>query len=359
MGGAAEAALAPLAESQRCFQELADAGDSDAERMASVIFTETGDCLAALGRLEEAAGAYEEQIQRAPGLGDLRGAAVAKGQLGTVRLYQKRYKEALEIYREARDAFEALGEPRGVAAAWHQIGMVHEEAGQLEPAEQAYRQSLAISVREINLAGQGSSLTQLGSLYGRMGRLEETVTFYRQAAEVYVRAQDFAHEGVVRNNLAGTLIKLGRYDEARREVQRAVECKGTYGHAAEHWKTWSILEDLERATGHAEAAQAARRQAMETYLAYRRARGVSQSHQAQLFSLVAQAIQQNAETEAAQQLNRLDVPPHFTALIRQLQAVLAGDRDPALAADPELSFWNAAELQLLLEELSGKEGAGV
>ena len=60
MGGAAEAALAPLAEAQRRFQKLADAGNPTAESMAAVIFTETGDCLRNLGRLEEAAGAYEE-----------------------------------------------------------------------------------------------------------------------------------------------------------------------------------------------------------------------------------------------------------------------------------------------------------
>ena len=101
-------------------------------------------------------------IRRARALGDLRGAAVAKFQLGTVRLLQKRYKEALEIYAEARDAFEALGEPRQVATVWHQIGMVHQEAGQFEPAEQAYRQSLAIKVRENDLAGQAASSEPTG-----------------------------------------------------------------------------------------------------------------------------------------------------------------------------------------------------
>jgi tetratricopeptide (TPR) repeat protein len=359
-GGAAEAALAPLAEAQRRFQELADAGDSKTERMAAVTFTETGDCLAALGRLEEAARAYEEQIRRAPGLGDLRGAAVAKFQLGTVRLLQKRYKEALEIYAEARDAFEALGEPRQVATVWHQIGMVHEDAGQFEPAEQAYRQSLAFKVRENDLAGQAASLNQMGNLYDRLGRLEEAVTFYRQAAEVHVHLKNLANEGRTRNNLADTLIKLRRYDEARQELQRAIECKKPLGHSAELWKTWAILENLERATGHAEAVQAARRQAIEAYLAYRRAGGVSQSNQSQLVVLVAQVIQQNTEAEAAQQLNQLlepDDPPTFTALIRQLQAVLAGARDPALADDPELYYRDAAELQLLLEGL-GEERAG-
>jgi tetratricopeptide (TPR) repeat protein len=354
-GGSAEAALEPLAEAQRRFQELADGGDTDAARMASVAIIDTGDCLMNLGHLGEAAGAYEEGIKRARNIDDLRSVAAANGQLGTVRLLQKRYPEALEIYAEARDAFEALGEPRQVATAWHQIGIAHMEAGQFEPAEQAYRQSLAIEVRENDLGRQASSLNQLGNLYDRMGRLEEAVAFCRQAADVHVRLKDLANEGKDRSNLANTLIKLHRYDEARQELQRAIECKTPYGHAARPWTTWAILANLERATGHAEAAQVARQQAIETYLAYRRAGGVSQSNQAQLFARVAEAIRGRSEAGTQQQLNAFlepGYPPQFTALIRQLQAVLVGDRNPALAVDPELSFWNAAELLLLLEGLA-------
>ena len=47
-----------------------------------------------------------------------------------------------------------------------------------------------------------------------------------------------------------------------------------------------------------------------------------------------------------------DVPLHLKVLIEHLQSVLTGDRNPALAADPELDPMNAAELQLLLESLS-------
>ena len=82
MGGAAEAALVPLAEAQRRFQQLADTGDEAAERMVAATLTETGDCLRDLGRLDSAAEAYEEAIRRALDSGDFRDAAVAKGQLG-------------------------------------------------------------------------------------------------------------------------------------------------------------------------------------------------------------------------------------------------------------------------------------
>jgi tetratricopeptide (TPR) repeat protein len=354
MSGAAEAALAPLAEARHRYQQLAATGDTNAEHMVSVTFTETGDCLVDLGRLDSAAQAYEERIRRASSLGDVRGAAVAKGQLATVRLRQRRYEAALDSYTQARDTFEKLGEPQSVATAWHQIGRVHEETGHVEASEQAYRQSLAIRVRENDLPGQAATLNQLGNLYHRMGRMEEAATFYKQSAENSVRSGDLAGEGRSRHNLARTLIRLHRYDDARQELQRAIECKEPYGHAAEPWMTWANLEELERATGHAQEAHTARHRAIETYLAYRHAGGESQSPQHQLFTQVAQAIRQNTHNELAQQLTdhlKPDNPPWYTALIQQLHSILTGHRDPT-TTNHEVHYMHAAELQLLLETLS-------
>lgn len=356
LGGAAEEALAPLAQAQRRFQELADEGKEDAQRMASVAIKETGDCLRDLGRLDEAAEVYEERIRRAEALNDLRGRAVAKFQLGTVRLLQKRTEETLEIYEEARDAFDALGERGMVAASWHQIGVLHQDAGQPEAAEQAYRQSLALRVRENDLAGQADTLNQLGSLFDSIGHLEEAATFFRQAADIAVRLKNIAKEGMRRSNLANTLIKLRRYDEARPEILQAIECRRPLGHAAELWKALSVLENLERATGHAEAARAARQQAIEAYLAYRRAGGYSRSPVAQLYALVAQAVETNDTDKVREDLNQLNsrpnTPTYLKIVIPRLQAILSGDRNPSLGADSELDYDDAAELQLLLEALS-------
>jgi tetratricopeptide (TPR) repeat protein len=355
MGGSADAALPPLAEAQGRFQTLADAGNTAAEVMAATTFTESGDCLTALGRLDEATAAYEEGIRRAEKLGDKRGIAVKKGQLATVRRRQGRYAEALKTYAEARELFAALGEPRSVATAWHQIGIVHRMAGQHEQAEHAYGQSLAIKVQLKDAAGEASSLNELGNLYAAMGRLEEAAIFYRQAGDLYVKLQNLRYEGVSRSNLADKLIKLRRYDEARRELLRAIECKEPYGHAAEPWKTWAILHDLEQATGDAQTASEARAQAVAAYLAYRRAGGESQTTAAQLCALVAQAIQQSKLAEAEPILAQFlgtDAEPWAQAMLPKLQAILHGARDPALAANPALHYNDAAELQLLLEWLN-------
>jgi tetratricopeptide (TPR) repeat protein len=359
MGGAAEAALQPINEAHRRFQRLADQGNTSAARMASASLTEKGDCLLDLGRLEEAAAAYEEGIESAEKLKDERGAAVGKGQLGTVRMQQGRFDEALEAYEEAMTIFEKLGEPASVAVIWHQMGMVHEETHRFEAAEQAYRKALAIEVQQNNPAGEGSSLTQLGNLYYKMNRLEDAAIFYRQAADKSVEIGDMAKEGFRRNNLANTLIKLKRYDDARQEILRAIECDKPYGHAAQPWKTWGILCDLEKAEGNTEAAAQAREQAIQLYLAYRRDGGENHLPGGRLCFDFWQAIQENKTEEMATLLEELsndpEIPSSLKILIPKLQDILDGAREPEMADDPELWVTNAAEVLFLLEKMRGSD----
>jgi tetratricopeptide (TPR) repeat protein len=359
-GGGAEAALHVLAEAQHRFQALADVGNVSAVGMASKSFTEIGTALFFLGRLEEAAAAYEEGIKRDEQRGDKRAIAVNKAQLGAVRTEQRRYEEALKIYAEARDLFANLGDRGLVATSWHHIGIVQRLAGQFEQAEKAYQQSLAIWVLQKNSTNEASSLDELGLLYRYMARLEESVVFHRQAAEIRFRLQDPFAEGRSRNNLAIALIRLQRYVEARRELLRAIECKRSYGHAAQLWKTWSNLYELEIATCNSEAATEARQQAIQSYLSYRRDGGESQSTGAQWCAVTYQAIQQGQVDNALEQLPQLltsDSPNWARALIPKLQAILGGARDPALADDLALEYDDAAEVLLLLERLHAEEAA--
>ncbi|HEW97616.1 MAG: hypothetical protein DRR16_24425 [Candidatus Parabeggiatoa sp. nov. 3] len=357
-GGQAEAALQPLNEAQQRFQQLADTGNQSAERMASGAIMERGDCLIDLGQLEEAATAYQTAIQLDEKQEDARSVAVGKGQLGTVRLKQKRYDDALEHYTEAKTIVEALGEWGSVASAWHQIGMVHKEAKQFEVAEQAYRQSLAICVQLKNKAGEASSLGEVGNLYLAMERLEEAVVFFRQAADIHVELKNMKDEGSDRNNLAHTLIKLHRYDEARRELQRGLECLKPFGHAATPWKAWAILYVLEQATNHPQAAAEARQQAIERFMAYRRASGENYSGAGQLCLFMAQAMRDGKISEAEQELAKWADHPEAKLMISKLQAILKGDRNPKLADDAELSYNMVVELRLLLESLQRREYNG-
>ena len=107
----------------------------------------------------------------------------------------------------------------------------------------------------------------------------------------------------------------------------------------------------------AEAAARARQLAFESYLSYRREGGYGTTPSARLCAAAAEAIRAGDTSEIEQYLSQSldeDIPPWAEIMFPTLLAILRGERDPALAADPELDYASAAELLLLLEAL----GAG-
>lgn len=354
--GGSEQALPLLETARQGFEAIAHQRQNPAAAgMASACHTERGTCLRTLGRLDEAATAYEERIRGAEAQKDRRGAAVARGQLGTVRLDQRRYAEALAAYQQAKTTFTTLGEAGSVATVWHQIGMVHEEAGDDSAAEHAYRESLAINVREGNLAGQASTLNQLGTLFGnQLNRPEEAVAFYQRAADLYAQLGNQAKEGFAQNNLANTLRKLRRLEEAHAAILRAIKCDSSFGHASEPWKSWASRADIETDQSQPEAAATSHRRARDLYLAYRRAGGENHSGSGRLAHDITQMLASGKAAQAQALLQQLSAEPKVAFLhpfVQALTALLTGSRDPALAEAPGLRYTESAEMLLLLERL--------
>ncbi len=354
--GGSEQALPLLDEARQRFEAIEKREPGcGAARMESVCVAEGAACLLYLGHLDEAAAVYEENIQRAEQLEDVRQVAVGKGQLGTVRMKQRRYADALTAYEEARERFTQLDEPATVATIWHQTGTVYQEAGQPEAAEDAYRKSLAIKVRLGNVAGQATTLGALGNLYkAYLHRLEEAAAFYQQAADKYVETGNLAMEGVARSDVADTLRGLRRLDDARQEIRRAIECKAKFGHVAEPWKTWAILAGIETDAGNPAAAAEAKGKAIACYLAYRRDGGENHFRDGRIVLGVTQSLLAGDPAQAASLLQQLAANPKAAWLlpfIRVLQAIVAGRRDRTLADAPELNYSMAAEILFLIETL--------
>ncbi len=354
--GGSEQALPLLDEARQRSEAIAkERPGLGAERMASACFAERGACFISLGRIDEAAMAYEEFIRRSEQGSDKRGVAVGKGQLGTVRLRQRRYPEALAAYAEARERFTQFDEPGSVAVIWHQTGKAYQHAGDLDAAEDAYRKSLAIEVRRDDVAGQADTLAQLGVLYGDvLDRSEEAAGFFRQAADEHVESGNMAGEGKARNNLGIFLRELGRLDDAREEIRRAIACDAQFGRAAESWKFWSVLAGIETDAGNPSAAAEAKRKAIAGYLAYRRDGGENHSDPGRISLAVTQSLLAGDAATAAALLQQLAADPDsawLRTLIEALQAIVAGSRDRTLADAAELDYSMAAEILFLIETL--------
>jgi tetratricopeptide (TPR) repeat protein len=351
LAGRAAEALPRLAEAEAGFAGLAEAGDEAAARMLAVVAADRGDALRDLGRLDEAAESQQHGIEIDERTGNRRSAAAGRFQLGTVRLLQGRLLDAMEAYEKARETFEELGERGSVATTLHQIGRVLETAGQWDGAEAAYQRSLRLEVESGNRSGEASSLSQLGTLYAKSGRLEESARLYRQAATLYEELGDPFPQARSLSNLASALRELGRLEDARGAALQTVQLEAPFGHAAEPWKTWDILQEIETRSGNPEAAAAARSRAMELYAAYRRDGGEPQSSAARLIATAGRALRESGAAAA-----RLLIPPEpfdegLLPVCDALVALAGGSRDPALAADARLDYSAAVELSLLLDSL--------
>jgi tetratricopeptide (TPR) repeat protein len=355
LAGAAEPAARELTASRQQFQRLADAGNASAGRMAAVADAETGDCLNYLRRLRDAADAYEAALAQAGPNASNPAIASNKMQLGLVRQRQGRYIEAAGLYDAARQTFESLGEPEGAAQAWRYLALAYKLDERMEPAIQACQQALYLYEQQRNRGGVAEVLGELGHLHQALNQLEEAALAYRRMADLCAQRGDGRGEEASRNKLANVLIQLRRHDEARQELYRASECNLPESPTARNWAIRRGLRDVGQAIRNPEVADQARQQAIEKYLAYRRAGGENTNPGARLCVQIGQAIRAGDTSALAARLEQIaanpNVPTTGKLLIIKLQAILAGSRDPALAADPNLHYQYVVELQLLLEEL--------
>ncbi|MBK8536195.1 MAG: TIR domain-containing protein [Candidatus Competibacteraceae bacterium] len=355
LSSAVEPAAQEFAEARQKFQALADAGNTNAGRMAAVAEAETGDCLADLRRLNDAATAYEAALAHT-GLNRVNPMVAANQlQLGLVRQRQGRYAEAAVLYDTARQTFETLGTSEGAAQAWRQLGLARKLNGEMEAALYACRQALYRYEQQHNHAAMAEILSEIGHLHQALNQLEAAAQAYQRMADLCAQLNDGHGEEAGRNKLASILILLRRHDEARKELYRASECNLPESPTARNWAIRRGLRDVGQAVENPGIADQARQQSIQKYLAYRRAGGENTNPGARLCTQISPAIQRGETTALTARLHQIgaspNVPPTGKLLITKLCAILAGSRDPTLATDPELHYQYAAEIQLLLEEL--------
>ncbi|CAK0764269.1 Tetratricopeptide repeat protein [Gammaproteobacteria bacterium] len=349
-------ALAYLELARRRFQVLAEGGSAAAARMASACCTERGDCLRAQGQLEAAAAAYQEALMADEARGARRDAAVNRLQLADIWRLQGSYLEALSLYAKARESFTELCELSMVAIAWHQMALIHHELGDWQATENAYQEVLSIWVRRNDLNGEALTLMELADFYLSRNQNDQAAACYRQAAERQAILGNSFQEGQARFRLANTLVESENFAAARQEIERALSCQTSHGHGAESWKTWALLENIERRQNCQPAAIKARNEAAVAYLAYRREGGEALFAGGRLCEQVAMIMAQGARSIAL--LERLrtatlqsNLRSELHALLPRLLAIIAGSRDPTMANDPDLHYSDSAELRLLLERL--------
>jgi tetratricopeptide (TPR) repeat protein len=326
-----------------------------AERMVYSCITEIADCATEHGDLEYASVCYNESIRRAIKADSLRDIAVAKGQLATLRIMQSRFDEALVLINESRDIFLRLNETGSIGVVYDQIGLLRFKMGQPEAAEEAFIESLRYRMQNDDLIGQACTHYSLGQLYEiYQDKPQEAVTCFRQALEICSKYGQIKMEWKSADRLANMLCKLNHLDEARHIIRRSIACKLALGHEAQPWRSWEILCNIEIQAGNTVGAKEASLKALSAYIDYRRDGGSDFGQIGQLALAIHQDLVSGFTANAVSLLDTLEPLAdwvHDLAYLGVLKKIVAGSRDTALAQDPSLNYFQAAEILLLIEAL--------
>ena len=363
--GSPHLALQPLSESQRRYAILSTGGSPESTSFLIETTAAQGDCLRDLGRLKEAATAYEQAIhygsksqistdkqERNRTYWHIAGNMV---ELAATYVQMGHYSDALVEYQEAFTIIQKLSDHEMMASVLHQMGIVYMELDQLGQAETVFAEAWNLSEDIGDRARSADTLTELGNLWNIQGGLKEAAGFYHQAILAYVQLGYVPEEGAVRSNMADVLIEQGKFTEAQVELERAIECEQAQGHAAEPWKTWNIVRRLHNKMANKEAESDAYNHAISSYTAYRQAGGSSQSAWAPICTLVLDAIKSKNYGKAENVLNKLltrqDLLESDQLCIRTLKEIIGGNHSPTLADNIQLNYLDAAELKLLFESI--------
>lgn len=356
--GSAQLALQPLSESQRRFAILASWGGTGYADILIKTISLQGDCLRDLGRLQEAATAYEQAIHYASSSDNPRAAANNMIELATTYQQMGYLSDALYQYQDALVLIRKLNDIEMMAAILQQMGIAYMESNQFDQSQKAFVEAWNLSEDMSDEALSADILTELGNLWNLQGGFAEAIDFYRQAASVYVNLGHTPQEGAVRSNIADVLIKLGHFEDAQSELARAIECESPLGHTAEPWKTWNIMHRLQQATGNKSGQLDAHIRATSSYAAYRKAGGTSQSAWNPLYTLVLDAIQFKKQEKAKGVLRNLlrrnDLSASDKSCIYTLQKILNGNYSLRLTDNTKLSYLDTVELRLLIESLASR-----
>jgi tetratricopeptide (TPR) repeat protein len=334
---------------RQALAELAQLEQSEwGRRLTGSAQTDLADVLTNQGRYTEAKAACQAALEIKEELGDTRGVAVSKGQLGTLAYVQGELAESAERYKEALALFQSLNEPASEAVFWHQLGIVHHDAENWEAAEQAYRQSARLKEEQGLLGGMngaGSSWNQLAQVCEDIGRVAEAEQWFRKALKARQAKEDRPHVAATLSNLASLIAKdPARLDEARGFAEEALAIDKTLDPAAAAiWNTYDILADIATQQGNNSQAGAYWAKSRQAYFAFPGWRKQLYQHEA----LIAAVVQGSGVEAALARYGEV-----WANLIAAIRHILSGERDEAALCGP-LGYDEAAIIWAILEGIAG------
>jgi predicted ATPase/transcriptional regulator with XRE-family HTH domain len=180
------AALAPfwefrghIAEGRRWLDELLGAFQGS-PRIRARALNAAGFLVMRAGDHRRALALYRESVALQRELDDMRGIAVALGNVASALVELCEFEEAGPVYAETLDLYRALGDQSGVATTFNNQAEAARGLGQYERAEALAQQSLALRREQGDLRGVAETTNNLALMASEQGRYERAAALFRE-----------------------------------------------------------------------------------------------------------------------------------------------------------------------------------
>ncbi len=257
-------------------------------RDRTALSLELGDTLRRVGRLDDAAEAYEaarssvvrdEHGSAGTGGSQVAADALVDFRLGLVEKSRGAHAEALTRYRSALARLGETGHDDVRAEILVEIGFAQSRAGDVDGSLRSCRLGLAACQRMGPQAVQGRDvmvrlLYTMGVAYYHQKKLVRAERFYRQGARLARRLDDPHAESVANNNLAAVAFERGDFARARDLFLLSLRLKERIGDLWDLTVAHNNLAEVALHLGDPEAALHQARRALEL-VGTLRARGES------------------------------------------------------------------------------------
>jgi tetratricopeptide (TPR) repeat protein len=287
-----------------------------------------GNALANQGKFAAAREQYEFSLEIKKEVNDIRGYAVAVGQLGALAIEEGNTVDAVNRYREALDLARRIGEPAAQAGIEHQLGVAFQKSNQLEQAEQHYREAASLSERIGNLAAAATTWNQLAIVSDILGKPQTAERWYRKSIDASKQFGATFATAISLCNLADLLIRQpDRLADARQLAKESLAIQKTLDpSAARIWKTFDLLAEISERDSQPQQAAEYRRLARE---AKRKYAGTAHEMKEHLPIILAmwQAVQEPDKADELSAFLSEGEAHGFTKLVAAIRRILAGERD--------------------------------
>jgi tetratricopeptide (TPR) repeat protein len=161
------------------------------------------------GDLEAAELRFTAALDLCRAVGDRMGEGEAQGYLGQIALRRNTLAAAEANFRAALAIFRETGDEQNAGWAMTRLGRVARFREDYQAAEARYQEALGVQRAIGDRQGEGVTLSALGDLLEAQERATEAETYYRQGLAMLREAQDAFHTAGAARDLGSFLIERG------------------------------------------------------------------------------------------------------------------------------------------------------